>query len=283
MQVLVLSALVAAAVAAPQGYSAPAVQVAPTFLPGPVACGPGEVARGDGSCARPLVTRNLYLYNAPEQRAVVTGPTNYPVPKVHYNFVFVRTADQGHGVRPVIAPAPQQKTLVYLLSKRPSAQQQEVIEVESTPTQPEVFFVQYSDGENAQLPGGIDLQTALSQAAHQGQVIANPSAGYSAPAAAGAGVELVQVGGGAAAGGHSVGGGFGGQAVGGGFGGQSAGGFGGQAAGGSFGGQGGSFGGQGGSFGGSAGGSSFGGVGGGFGQSSGIIRLSGGDSDSHED
>ena len=35
----------------------------------------------------------------------------------------------------------------------------------SSVDEPEVFFVNYKDGENPTLPGGIDLQTALTQAA----------------------------------------------------------------------------------------------------------------------
>ena len=67
--------------------------------------------------------------------------------KVHYNYVFVRTADLGAGPRPIVAPAPEQKTLVYVLSKRPEDQQQQVIEVPANPSKPEVFFVRYSDGK----------------------------------------------------------------------------------------------------------------------------------------
>ena len=72
----------------------------------------------------------------------------YPnLPQVHYNYVFVRNPDGGQGPRPIVAPAPKQKTLVYVLSKRPEDQQREVIEVPANPSKPEVFFVKYSDGE----------------------------------------------------------------------------------------------------------------------------------------
>ena len=87
------------------------------------------------------------------------------------NYVFVRTASALNGARPIVVPPPQQKTLVYLLNKRAEVQGQQVIEVPGTPTQPEVYFVNYNDGDNPSLPGGIDLNTALSQSAIGGQVI----------------------------------------------------------------------------------------------------------------
>ncbi|XP_018027515.1 uncharacterized protein LOC108682786 [Hyalella azteca] len=150
-------------------YRAPAP--APALNYGAPACHDGLVRRADGSCAQPIITRNLYLYNAPAQTVTYGPPPILPDPKVHFNYVFVRTPAVQPGPRPVVVPPPQQKTLVYLLSQRPGAVGQEVIEVPSTPTQPEVYFVNYNDGDNPQLPGGIDLQTALSQSAAQGQVI----------------------------------------------------------------------------------------------------------------
>ena len=139
-------------------------------------CGEGEIRKADGTCARAQITRNIFLYAAPPAQQVKVGPAPpLPDPKVHYNFVFVRTPSTVGGARPVVVPPPQQKTLVYVLSKRPDAQNQEIIEVPSTPTQPEVFFVNYAPGDNPELPGGIDLQQALSQSVQQGQFIEGSS------------------------------------------------------------------------------------------------------------
>ena len=103
--VQVISALVSAAVAFPQGYTPPTgfydqapapifepapaptyVQPAPapTYVAAPVqpSCAAGEVMKGDGSCVRPIVSRNLYLFNAPAQETIVNPPTHYPEPKV---------------------------------------------------------------------------------------------------------------------------------------------------------------------------------------------------------
>jgi len=141
--------------------------------------GSGGGGAGGGGGA-PEITRNIYLYAAPAQAAGQVAPASLPRRKVHYNFVFVRTGGALGGAKPLVAPAPQQKTLVYVLSKRPSAQNQQVIEVPHTPTQPEVFFVNYdNEGDNTQLPGGVSLQEALSQSAQQGQVIQGGSGGGS--------------------------------------------------------------------------------------------------------
>merc|ERR1712212_186658 len=104
-------------------------------------CGSGQVRTANGECVTPQVTRNLYLYAAPAQRIETLPPANLPNPKVHLNYVFVRTENAIGGARPVVVPPPKQKTLVYVLNRRPNAQNTEVIEVPSTPTQPEVFFV----------------------------------------------------------------------------------------------------------------------------------------------
>ncbi|XP_018027510.1 translation initiation factor IF-2-like, partial [Hyalella azteca] len=179
-----------------------------------VKCGRGEVQKADGTCGRPIVTRNLFLYNAPKHEQTYAPPPHIPDPKVHYNFVFVRTPEQDGGIDPIVVPPPQQKTLVYVLSERPDQQQQEVIEVPSTPTKPEVFYVAYGPGENPQLPGGVDLQTALSQSASQGQVIGGGGGG-------GGGYGGGAIGGGGGGGG----GGYGGGAIGGGGGGGLGGGY----------------------------------------------------------
>ena len=72
-----------------------------------------------------------------------------------------------------MVPPPQQKTLVYVLNKKSEAQDQGLIEVPFTPQQPEVYYVNYAEGENPSLPGGIDLQTALANSRpQQGQDVA---------------------------------------------------------------------------------------------------------------
>merc|ERR1712121_191771 len=106
------------------------------------------------------------VYAAPEQPRAIPGPVEVPPPKVDYNIVFVRAPEGNAAQDPIIVPPPQQRTLVYVLSKKPEDGGQRVIEVPAGPaSNPEVYFVNYGPGENPQLPGGVDLQSALGAAA----------------------------------------------------------------------------------------------------------------------
>jgi len=173
-------------------------------------CGNGQVRGGDGGCVTPTVTRNIFLYAAPEISVPQGATPNFPPPKVHYNFVFVRTPTLAGGSQALVAPAPKQKTLVYVLSKRPSAQEQQVLQADFKPTRPEVFFVNYNRGDNAALPGGVSLQEALSQSVQQGQVINGGGAGVGGGISGGIGGGSVisgGIGGGSVISGGNIGGG----------------------------------------------------------------------------
>ncbi|XP_047487113.1 ATP-dependent RNA helicase A-like [Penaeus chinensis] len=205
---LLIILLVAAASAAPQGYN----------LPTP--CGSGQVRHVDGSCVTPQVNSRVFLYDAPPNQVSSGKPPYIPKPKLERNIVFVRLPEAGQGPEPIVVPPPRQQHVLFVLNKQ-SEQGQQVIEVPAQPpADPEVFFVNYAEGENPTLPGGVDLQTALS-AASQG------------------GGQVVGGGGGGGSGG-GIGGGFGGGS-GSGFGGGSGGGFGGGSGGGFGGGSGGGF------------------------------------------
>ncbi|XP_042855710.1 ATP-dependent RNA helicase A-like [Penaeus japonicus] len=233
---LLLLALVAAASAAPQGYNLPTPS-GPSLNGG--SCGNGQVRHVDGSCVTPEVNSRVFLYDAPPNEGSSSQPPYIPKPKLERNIVFVRLPEGGQGPEPIVIPPPRQQHVVFVLNKQ-SEQGQRVIEVPAPPpSNPEVFFVNYAEGENPTLPGGVDLQTALS-AASQG------------------GGQVVGGGGSGGGSGGGIGGGFGGGSGGGGFGG----GFGG----GSGGGSGGGFGGG---FGGGIGGGSGSGIGGGSGSSGG--------------
>ncbi|CAL4224080.1 unnamed protein product, partial [Meganyctiphanes norvegica] len=122
-------------------------------------CGNGQVRHVDGSCVTPMVSRNVFVYAAPQQDADYGQAPELPTPKVEYNLVFVRTPEALDGAEPIVVPPPQQKTLVYVLSKKQTLNGQQLIEVPAGPAQqPEVFYVNYNDGDNPQLPGGVSLQ-----------------------------------------------------------------------------------------------------------------------------
>nr|XP_027224600.1 uncharacterized protein LOC113816739 isoform X1 [Penaeus vannamei] len=208
MKLLILITItVATSLASPQGYnlgtpSGPGFGIGgpgPGFGSG--GCGPGQVLHVDGRCVTPRVNRKVYLYDAPPAPVSYGPPPYIPEPTIDTNIVFIRTPEGGQGPDPIVVPPPQQKHVVYVLNKQ-TEQGQDVIEVPAPPaSSPEVYFVNYADGENPVLPSGVDLQSALNAASQGGgQVIGG--------------------------GGGGVGGGFGG-GISGGFGGGISGGFGG--------------------------------------------------------
>ncbi|XP_068218608.1 uncharacterized protein [Palaemon carinicauda] len=233
MKFLVLvSTVFAVASAAPQGYSLPA-PVGPSFPIG--GCANGEVLNVDGTCALPHVTRNVFVYTAPEQPISYGPPPAIPGPRQEYNIIFIRTPEVPRPQDPIIVGPPEQKNVVYVLSRRPEFEGQKVIEVPAPPpASPQVYFVNYGDGENPTLPGGIDLQTALGSAAAAGGTIIG-GGGFDGGAAlggaggfGGAGLGGAGLGGVGGFGGAGLGGGdFGGAGFGGGLGGGLGGGFGG--------------------------------------------------------
>ena len=135
-------------------------------------CLEGEVLNVDGSCVEPIINKQIYVYAAPPAQKIRSIPPSIlPRPKVNYNIVFVRTPEQTGSVKPIVIPPPQMKTLVYVLNRRPDDLEREIIDFPINPTKPEVYFVNYADGENPQLPGGIDLNLALTHSEQQGQII----------------------------------------------------------------------------------------------------------------
>merc|ERR1719427_2373960 len=176
MKLLILTLVSLAAVsAAPQGYSLP-TPTGPSITPG--GCGDGQVQHVDGSCVTPQVSTKVFLYDVPANEAVVNTPGYIPEPKIERNIIFVRLPDGAEGPEPIVVPPPQQEHVVYVLNKQSELDQQ-VIEVPAPPaSNPEVYFVNYADGENPTLPNGIDLQTALNAASQGGgQVVGGGSGG----------------------------------------------------------------------------------------------------------
>ena len=91
-----------------------------------------------GRCVKAVVTRNVFVYAAPFIPAKYEPPPPLPKPKINYNIVFLKTPKSGDPPEPITAPPPQQKTLVYVLSKG-NKYDQKVIEVPRGPqTPPEV-------------------------------------------------------------------------------------------------------------------------------------------------
>ncbi|XP_047487203.1 uncharacterized protein LOC125038011 [Penaeus chinensis] len=133
-----------------------------------IGCRDGEILHVDGTCVIPEITRKVYLFNVPEQEQVVGPPPSLPPPVVDHNIVFVRLPEERPVPEPIVIPPPRQNNIVYVLNKQ-EEQVQRVIEVPVQPqADPEIYFVNYQDGENPTLPIGVHLETALSSAAAAG-------------------------------------------------------------------------------------------------------------------
>lgn len=107
------------------------------------------------------MSRKIYVFASKQKfQHPILQPA--PEPEVNIDVILVKTPESHGFVDPIVVPPPEQKTVVYVLSKRPKVKP-EIIEVPSEVQEPEVYFVNYDDGENPKLPGGIDLRTALTQ------------------------------------------------------------------------------------------------------------------------
>ncbi|MCL4143794.1 UNVERIFIED_CONTAM: hypothetical protein GTU68_020619, partial [Idotea baltica] len=122
-------------------------------------------------CRSGVSSKTHLVFQGPPTSPVVGPPPDIPAPKVDYDVVFVRTPEQEEGAEPIVIPPPEKRTIVYVLTKNGSGQQQ-VIEVPAAPGQaPEVFYINYNDGDNPDLAGGLTLQDVLEQGALEGQIL----------------------------------------------------------------------------------------------------------------
>nr|XP_027237596.1 uncharacterized protein LOC113828777 [Penaeus vannamei] len=132
------------------------------------ACGEGEILHVDGTCVVPEITRKVYLFDVPEQEQPAGPPPSLPPPAVDHNILFVRLPEEGPAPEPIVLPPPRQNYIIYVLNKQ-DEQIQRVIEVPAQPqADPEIYFVNYQEGEKPNPPLGVDLETALSSAASAG-------------------------------------------------------------------------------------------------------------------
>ncbi|XP_042879571.1 uncharacterized protein LOC122257994 [Penaeus japonicus] len=146
-----------------------------------IACKEGEIRHVDGTCVVPVITRKVFVFNVPQQESEGNASLpELPPPKVEHNILFVRLPEAGEGPEPIIVPPPRQNNIVYVLNKQ-NEQTQRVIEVPAPPpSEPEIYFVDYEEGENPTLPGGVDLLTALGSASETGGEVVGVNAGSSA-------------------------------------------------------------------------------------------------------
>ena len=122
----------------------------------------GETKQRNGSCAPAEVTRKISLHSAPKilENGLQGMHSN---PKLHYNFVVVKVPKADENSKHPVVPPPQQKTHIFVLNKETESENQEYINTPSQHVESKVFFINYKEGDNPDLPGGIKLQEALSQ------------------------------------------------------------------------------------------------------------------------
>ncbi|KAL7633657.1 UNVERIFIED_CONTAM: hypothetical protein RMT77_016190 [Armadillidium vulgare] len=134
----------------------------------------GSLIHAEGVCVEADVSKTIYLYTAPQRVGKQRSePAPTPKPKLIYNIVFVKAPEDSEEDKPIVIPPPQQKTIVYVLSKDGEGEEQQIIDVPAGPAhKPEVYYVSYNEGENPDLSLGLNLESALASAVNEeGKII----------------------------------------------------------------------------------------------------------------
>lgn len=128
---------------------------------------PGSDNSNPGAPQERKVRRFISVHVAPDEPARNPKPRfvqPQQPPELQYNILFIRapsvTSDQPTEI--VMPSAPEQKTIVYVLMKRPGEEMDNIKIRPATPTQPpkpEVFFLQYRGGDG-QVSGNTGLPIA---------------------------------------------------------------------------------------------------------------------------
>lgn len=132
----------------------------------------------------PKVFRHISLFVAPdsnEDRQQVRTIRPQQNKDKHVQIIFIKAPSHSSAQQTEIqlSPQPEQKTLVYVLLKKPEAGESNVKVLGPPPTkkppQPEVYFIKYSDSATGSQSGGYN--TGASFGASGGA----PSTSYGAP------------------------------------------------------------------------------------------------------
>ncbi|KAJ6637057.1 hypothetical protein Bhyg_09783 [Pseudolycoriella hygida] len=103
----------------------------------------------------PIITKHFYVHAAPEEPEESTGPrfVNIGRKQKNYKIIFIKAPTYGFNsqVIPIVQPN-EEKTIVYVLSKKPSYNQDiSLPPVPVTePSKPEVFFIKYKTNKEAE-------------------------------------------------------------------------------------------------------------------------------------
>ncbi|XP_055384182.1 uncharacterized protein LOC129613891 [Condylostylus longicornis] len=134
---------------------------------------------GHGGAHQNLITKQFFIHSAPEEQDEVGGDKviNLGPGRKHYRVVFIKAPHQGvqGGRVRFIAPANEEKTVIYVLSKKTDLADiaADVQQAHTEPTKPDVFFIKYKTPEEAahaqrQIQAQYDQLGGTSQVSDEG-------------------------------------------------------------------------------------------------------------------
>lgn len=127
-----------------------------------------------GYAAAPLVQKHIYVHVPPPEQQELRAPRIPEVapPQKHYKIIFIKAPTPPTPTAPIIPVQPQneEKTLVYVLVKKPEEQPDIVIPTPAPtqPSKPEVYFIKYQTQKES---SGADLSGATLSGATGGAEI----------------------------------------------------------------------------------------------------------------
>ncbi|XP_055688565.1 uncharacterized protein LOC129793044 [Lutzomyia longipalpis] len=111
--------------------------------------------------AAPIIHKHVYVHVPPPEPEYIAQkkPIVLPPPQKHYKIVFIKAPSAPAPTAPVIPALPinEEKTLVYVLVKRPD-EQPDVVVPTAAPTQPskpEVYFIRYKTQKQDGYPESV--------------------------------------------------------------------------------------------------------------------------------
>lgn len=143
-------------------YNAPSGQLSNGgYVPSLSQYGPPDTSQA------PIIHKHVYVHVPPPEPEIIppSKTFNSPPPQKHYKIVFIKAPTAPAPTAPVIPAIPQneEKTLVYVLVKKPDDQPEVVIPTQppTQPSKPEVYFIRYKTQK--QEDGGGGYPPSISQ------------------------------------------------------------------------------------------------------------------------
>lgn len=102
------------------------------------------------------VFKHFYVHAAPEEPEIIRprAPIVLPAPQKHYKIIFVKAPSESRPPSLIapIQPQNEEKTIVYVLVKKPDEQPDVVLPKieQKPPSKPEVYFIKYKNKEDSQ-------------------------------------------------------------------------------------------------------------------------------------